>query len=192
MTPIGSRCALIARRTLVRPRRPGRAGASSARRSRRAVEEPEDGMLGGDPAQLLLARVRPDAVEEDPDLGLPLAQVRAQDRRLLALVDDLDGPEWLRAAAEEQAPLPARAEVARPLGVAARRHQIALAFVAEQVYRRAPPLAGAAPAHLEHARAPHAQPKASEPGNGAVDDVLGQPARAPEVTLRLGLHVRPW
>src|SRR5437899_7438610 len=144
MTPIGSRSALIARRTLVRPARSS--GASSTRRSRRAVEEPEDGMLGGDPAQLLLARGGPDAVEEDSDLGLPPAQVRAQDRRLLALVDDLEGPKGLRMAAEAQAPLPARSQVPRPLGVAARRHQIALTFVATQVHQPAPLLTQDAPA----------------------------------------------
>src|SRR5436305_7991755 len=190
MTPVGSRSALIVQRTLMRRRRRGRAGAGPAQRSRRAVEEQEDGMLGSDPAQLLLARARPDAFEEDADLGLPPAQVRAQDRRLLALVDDLDGPEGLRAATETQAPLPARAQVARPLGVAPRGQEIALPFVAEQVDRRAPPLAGAASAHLEHARAPHAQPEPRQRGDGAVEDVLGQPAGAPEVALRLGLHVR--
>ena len=37
--------------------------------------ELEDGMVGRDPSQLVIRRVRTDAVEEHPDLHLPLLQI---------------------------------------------------------------------------------------------------------------------
>src|ERR1700728_586124 len=65
------------------------------------VGEEEHRMLGGDPAEVVLARVGGHAVEEHPDLHLPLAQVGAQDGRLLG-VGQLRGDCLFPPAPDEQ------------------------------------------------------------------------------------------
>src|SRR5438477_3266781 len=99
----------------------------SGKASLRPRAQAKHGMLGSDPAQLLLARVGSDTIEEGAHLGLPAPQVGAQDGGLLRLVGDLDGRERLELATQPQAPLAAHAQVACPLRVAARGDQVALA-----------------------------------------------------------------
>jgi hypothetical protein len=110
------------------------------------------------------------------DLPLPALEVPAQDRWLV-VVGDLGRAERLLAAAEQQAALAAGAEVADPLGVAAGGDQVALTARGEQVDRTAAPLAAAAPAHLEHARAGQADARPRQPGDHAVENVAPEPAR---------------
>src|SRR5579859_5710411 len=121
---MGSRVlALIARERLTL--RAVRSGA--ARRSGRGGTDFEHGMLGRGALELLVGGVGPDAFEEHSHLGLPALQVRAQDRRLLAVVDDLRRAETLRAPPDQQPALAAGAEIAHPLRVAARRYEIPVA-----------------------------------------------------------------
>src|SRR5438270_14091253 len=124
-----------------------------ARRSARAGADAEHGVLRSYALQLLVGGSRADAFEEDAHLDRPALEVRAQDRHLLALVEHLGCAEALRARADQQAALPARAQVAHPLRVPARGDEILLALQAQQVDGRAPRLAARAPAHLQHARA---------------------------------------
>src|SRR6266542_1628027 len=122
--------------------------------------EAEDGMVGGDAAQLLLGGVRSDAAEEDAHLSLPALQVRAQDRWLV-VVGDLRGAKWLAPATEPEAALSTDAEVAAPL-------------------------TAGAPADLEDARAEHADPELCQAGDKAVEDVSCEPAGA--LIMRLFSH----
>src|SRR2546430_14144353 len=99
MTPIGSRFSA----TVIRRARLTAGGARpGGSRSLAAGVEAENRMLGACPAQLLLARVWANAVEESSHLELPAFQVGAQQGRLL-LVAELDGGEALAAPA----PVPA-------------------------------------------------------------------------------------
>src|ERR1039458_2020967 len=114
--------------------------------------DPEHRMIRRDPAELIVRGVRPDTVEECPDLELPLLQIGPQHRRLL-IVGELDRRKWFCPPTDTQAAPTTRAQVLNPLRVAAWRDQIVGAFVAEQVHRGLSPLAGLAALHLEHARA---------------------------------------
>ena len=57
--------------------------------SRRAAREREHRVAGGDGGQLLVGRVRADALEEDADLGLPAPQVGPQDGTFSASVSSV-------------------------------------------------------------------------------------------------------
>jgi hypothetical protein len=64
-------------------------------------------MPGRDGAELIIGRVRPGALEEDPDLGLPPLEVGAQDRYFL-VVGELPAAEALGVLAQPQFARPAR------------------------------------------------------------------------------------
>ena len=167
----GRRHALVG--ALPRPRRVRlRARRGSILTARR---DPKDRMQRRDPAQVLVWRVGADALEERADLPGPLLQVRAQNRRLL-IVGNLGGGELLHPAPLSQAALTARPEVAHPLRLAARRHDVALALEPERVHRRAPPLAALAAAHLEDAGAHEAHAEAGQSRDDRVEDVLREPS----------------
>src|SRR5215218_5335419 len=101
--------------------------------------DPEDRVVGRDPAELVVRRVGSHPVEELPDLPLPAPQVLAQERRLL-VVGQLGGRELLGPAPHQEAALALRPQVAHPLGVPTRRDQVALPLERQQVDRRAPRL----------------------------------------------------
>src|ERR1035438_5668305 len=72
----------------------------------------------GDGADLIVARVRPGALEEDPDLGLPPLEVGAQDRYFL-VVGELSASEALGTLAQPQFAGAGDPQGAHPLGFAA-------------------------------------------------------------------------
>src|SRR5262249_26508924 len=137
--------------------------------------DPEDGMLGRDPKQLLVGGLGADPAEELVDLPLPLLQVGAQQRRSF-LGRHLARLELLGAAAEDEAPAPGDAHVAHPLRLPARCDQIALALEDEQVDRGAAPLPALAPPDFEDARPGEAEPQPHRQVEQWVDDVPGYPA----------------
>ena len=131
-----------------------------------------------DAPQLLVRRVRANALEEDTDLGLPPLQVRPQQPRL-HVVGELGCGERLAAPAEQERALTAaRTEVPHPLGLASRCHKVALAFKGQKVDRHPSRLAARAAAHLEHARAEHAHAEPGEARDDPVEHVAGEPAGA--------------
>ena len=91
----------------------------------------EDRVIRRDPPQLGLGGFGTNAAEEHAHLGLPPGEVGAQDRGLV-VVGDLGGGERLRPPAEPQLTLVRDAQVADPLGLAARRDEILLAVDDEQ------------------------------------------------------------
>src|SRR6478735_6796776 len=134
-------------------------------------------MIGCDPAQFLIRRLRAHAAKERAHLELPFLQVRTKQRRLL-VVGELDRTKRLGAPADTQPSFTAGAKVLDPLRVTARRNQILRALVAQQVDRRLTPLAGLAAFDLEHAGSVHADANARQPGNEPVEDVGRKPARS--------------
>src|SRR3989440_1490991 len=131
-------------------------------------------MVGADPAQLLLGRVGADAAEEDTHFGLPALEVGTQDGRRL-LVDELRRPERLRASSDAQLSFADRPKVPNPWRHAARREEVAIAFVGQEVDRRRPPLAALAAAHAQLPGSPDADPGPSEQRDDWIEDVLGEP-----------------
>src|SRR4051812_40377931 len=123
-----------------------------------------------DSAQILLWRIGADALKERADLPSPLLQVGAEKRELL-VVGELGGGELLSPEALPQAPLTARAQVAHPVCLAPRCHDVPLALVLERIDRRAPPLAALPATHLEHAGARKAHAEASQSRDDWVEDV---------------------
>jgi hypothetical protein len=103
---------------------------------------------GRDGADLIVARVRPGALEEDPDLGLPSLEVGAQDGYLL-VVGELPAAEALGTLAHPQLTGSGDPQVAHPLGFAAGRDEVAAPVVVEQVHRRGTPLAALPAPHRE-------------------------------------------
>src|SRR6266545_4382061 len=150
-----------------------RRGVRPSRSDRR--EDFERGVLARDGTDLLVAGVGPDALEERPDLDLPPLQVRPQHRNLL-LVGELPPAERLRPLADAQFPGAGRPQVAHPLALAARRYEVAVAVMLEQVHRRRPPRPTAAALHRQHARAEQAHAVPGQEGDRAVEDVAGEPA----------------
>jgi hypothetical protein len=101
----------------------------------------EDGVAGRDLAELGLGGLGVHAVEEHADLEPPALEVGAQQRGL-DLVGQLDHAHVFRAAADAQLGLAVRgADVADPLGDAARRDQVPGAIDRQQVDRGAAQLA---------------------------------------------------
>src|SRR5256884_7625589 len=131
-------------------------------------------MVGADPAQLIVGRVGAAAAEEAPRLGLPALEVGTQDGWLL-LVGELRRPERLRASPDMQLSFANRPKVPNPLRHAARRDEVAIAFVGQEVDRRGPPLAALAAAHAQLPGSPDADPGAREQRDDRVEDVLGEP-----------------
>src|SRR5207248_11681391 len=125
------------------------------------------------PQQLVVGGLRTDPAEEHADLGLPSVQVRAQDLDLLS-VRNLDGGEPLPSPAHDQLSMARSTQVAYPLGMAARRDEIALVVVCQQVDRRRPGQPGRAAGDDEDPRSPHRDADAGEPGDHAVEHVLGE------------------
>src|SRR5579875_2693024 len=107
-------------------------GATGSRGMPAGREHLERRVPGGDGPDLVVARVGPDAREEDPDLYPPRPEVGAQHRHLLA-VGELPAAEALRAPAQPQLAGAGGTQVAHPLGLAARRDEVAAAVVAQQV-----------------------------------------------------------
>jgi ATP-dependent exoDNAse (exonuclease V) beta subunit len=141
-----------------------------------AVAQPEDRVAGRDAPQLVIGRIRANALEEDTDLELPPLQVGAQQWRLL-VVDELGRREGLAPAAEEQRSLATRrSEVPHPLRLAAGRYEEAGALERQQVHGRPPGLAARPPAHLEDARAEDADTESRRGRNEPVEHVRGEPA----------------
>src|SRR4029077_8329709 len=152
-----------------------------------AVAQLKDGVAWRDAPQLLVRRVRSDALEEDADLGLPPLQVGPQQPRLLVVVE-LGCGEWIAPPAEQECALTAaRTEVPHPLGLASRRHEVTLAFEGQRVDRHAPRLTARAAAHLEHARAEHTNAEPGEGRDDPVEHVPREPAGT-QVTIRHAAH----
>src|SRR5829696_9362670 len=137
--------------------------------------DPEHRMVRCDPQQLGIRRVRSDPSEELPDLPAPLLQIGPQQGDLLR-VWKLDGRKLLGASTDEQPPGPRRAQVAHPLRVPPRRHQVALPLERHQVHWRPLRLSALAPRHLQHPRPHHAHAHPSQSGHHPVEHVLGEPA----------------
>src|SRR4029453_3658350 len=104
-----------------------------------AARDPKDGVQRRDRAQVVVWRIGTDTLKKGADLPSPFLQVRSEKRHLL-VVGKFGGGELLDPAALPQAALITRSEVAYPLRLAARRHDVPLAFVLERIHRRAPPL----------------------------------------------------
>src|ERR1035441_9086059 len=138
--------------------------------------DPEDRVAGRDLEQPGVGRVGVDPVEEDADLELPAPQVSPQDLRLL-VVGKLGGSEGPDAPADPQLAAALDAQVANPLGVTARRHQIPAAFVRQQVDRRGPPLAAGPAADGQDPAAPDADSGMSQRGDRAVEEAAQSAAR---------------
>src|SRR5947209_8644331 len=133
-------------------------------------------MVRRDAAQVGVARLRTDTAEEDADLGLPPLEVGPQHRNLV-VVRQLHRGERLAAPAQLELAGTGDAQVAHPLGVTARRDEVALAVVGQQVDRSRARYAAGAPAHDEHPRPPHGDPGAGQDGDGTVEDVAREPPR---------------
>ena len=110
----------------------------------RLALDAEDRMVGRDPHEFTGGRVGADASEELADLPLPATEVLAQDRLLLG-VRNLDRPERLASAPEQQIPAPSYAEIANPLRVPARRDEVAIPVKSEQIDGRPPGLSSLRP-----------------------------------------------
>ena len=134
--------------------RPDRAQVRPDRTARRQHQldaarlDLEDGVLRADRAELVVAGVGADTVEEDTDFGLPPLEVGAEDRRLL-VVGELVGLELLDLLADAELAFAGDAEVLHPLRDAARRDQILRVVDREQVHRVRAPLAARATAHAQ-------------------------------------------
>jgi len=88
---------------------------------------------GGNGPELIIARVCPGALEEDPDLGLPPLEIGAEHRDLL-VVSEFPAAEALRVPAHPQFAGAGDAQVTDPLGFAARGDEVTPAVVGEQVH----------------------------------------------------------
>src|SRR6266700_6971942 len=108
-------------------------------------EDAEDGVFGRCALELFVACVRADAFEELADLPFPLPQVRPQDVDLF-VPGDLDHLDWLASRPEPELTFATHADVLHPIRDAARRDEIALAAIFQQVHRRCPPLSTASAA----------------------------------------------
>src|SRR6266702_3171036 len=131
---------------------------------------------GGDGAELLIARVRTGALEEDPDLCLPPLQVSAQDRYLLVLAE-LPAAEALSTPAHPQLAGADGTQVAHPLGFAAGRDEVTAAIVGEQVHRRGTPLPARPALHRQDPGAENADALPGKECHQPVENVTRQPAR---------------
>src|SRR4051794_11312205 len=120
-------------------------------------------MVRGDAADLLVGRAGADSSEEHSYLRLPPTEVGAQDLDLV-VVADLCRAELLRTPSEPEPAFARDPQVAHPLSDAARCDEVAAAVEGEQVDRCGAPLAAGPAAHLEHARAPDAEPRAGGDG----------------------------
>jgi hypothetical protein len=179
---------LLARRVAI-PVCPTRAGAGRCGRRRLGNRLPvdldlEDRMIGRDAAKLLCGCVVPDTPEELAYLPFPLLEVRTQNRFFL-LVRKLTRRESLTSAAEKQIALAGCAQVAHPLSVAARGHEVSGTVERERIHRVVPRPAARTASHLEDARAPDADPEPRHHCNDSVDHVAREPIR-PNVSLRHG------
>ena len=143
---------------------------AEAYRVRLSRGDAEDGVARRDAPQLLAGRVGVDAVEEDPALELPAPQVLAQDLRLGVVIDLCRG-EALGLAAEAEFSLAARgAQVADPLGGAARRDQVALSACRQRVDDGAARLPRRASLDGQQPGAIEADADPGEPGDGVVQE----------------------
>lgn len=97
-------------------------------------------MVGSDPRDLALRRIRPDSAEELAHLPLPALQVGAHDRPLLR-VGKFDSGEMLASPPQQQIALACRTKIANPLRVPAGSDEIPRTLVGQQVDRNAPRLA---------------------------------------------------
>src|SRR5262249_3648449 len=91
-----------------------------------------------DAPQVVVGGARRQTLEEAADLQGPALEVGAQDGRLVC-VAHLDGAEWLAPPTEAQLPAAGGAQVADPVRLPARRHQIAHPVAHEQVHRHDTP-----------------------------------------------------
>src|SRR4030095_6540026 len=124
-------------------------------------DDPEDRVLRRDADEIGLRCVRAHAREELTDFPRPLLEIGAEDRWLLPVGHLLD-VHGLGVPAERDSRRAADTDVAHPLGLPARRDQIALAGEAERVDGGAAPLPGLATLHREHSHALHAQAEPSD------------------------------
>ena len=100
-------------------------------------------MVRSDAAELAVRRLGADTFEEDPDLGLPPTEIGTKDLDLL-VVSEFGRPERFRTATHTQLALASDAEVAHPLSLTTRRHQIPVCLDREQVDRCRSPLSARA------------------------------------------------
>ena len=135
--------------------------------------DPEDGVLGGDAAQIVVGGVCRHAVEEPAHLELPAAEIGAQDVDLV-VITELLGMELLHVPADDELAFTGRPEVAHPFCLAPRRHQVAPVVEGEDVHGVAAPLARLPP-RTRSTREPHTlRPSRVRPGHGGVEDLVGR------------------
>src|SRR6185312_10427244 len=152
-----------------------------------AAEHLERRVPGRDGADLIVARVRPGALEEDPDLGFPSLEVGAQDGYLL-VVGELPAAEGFGVLAHPQLTGSGDPQVAHPLGFAARRDEITVPVVVEQIHRRGTPLAARPALHSQDARTEDADALPGQERHQPVEHVAGEPTGR---TVIVGHAVHP-
>src|SRR6202022_52735 len=123
----------------------------------RGLDYAEDRMIGSGAGQLLIARVRAHAAEENSDLPLPPLEIGAKPRHLLRR---RKRPRCKRLGppTDPQATRRIGAQVLHPLRVPAGCYEVPRALELKGVDRGAAPLAALAPAHLQHPGARDAAP----------------------------------
>src|SRR5215472_11068679 len=129
----------------------------------------EDRVARGDLAQLGVGGLRVHAVKEHADLPAPALEVSAQQPGLV-VVGQLGEPDRLGAATDAQFGLPVRgADVADPLGDAARGNEVAVALEVKQVDGGGAQFPGRPAAHVQYPRAVDADAQPGQPGDGVVE-----------------------
>src|SRR6202158_4409388 len=131
-------------------------------------------MARGDSPEFRFGGLRCDAIEELPRFHLPAPQVLAQDRRL-PVARTLLAPNRLTVPPETQLTPASSAKVPHPLGLSARRHQIARAADLQRIHWRGADLACLRPADPQDATPAHTQSEARQQHDDRVEDVRGQP-----------------
>src|SRR5579864_8248261 len=132
-------------------------------------------VFGCNGPDLVVARVWPGALEEDPDLCLPPSEVGAQHRYLL-IVGELPAAEALRAPPDPQLAGADGAQVTHPLSLPAGCDEVTAAVVGEQVHRRGPPLSARPALHRQDPRAENADALPGKEGHQLVEHVAREPA----------------
>jgi len=131
-------------------------------------------VLPGDGRELVVAPVGADTFEELPDLEAPAPQVGPQHGDLSGRIVDLGQGDALDPPPDPELRCACRPNVAYPLGVAARRDEVAGAVELEDVDHRRADLSAPAASHLQLARSPDADAHADETAHRGVHDSAGE------------------
>ncbi len=129
---------------------------------RRRRGDPEDGVLGRDAPQLVVGRVGRDAVEESVRLRTSSGGDRPASTATLSSSPISSALNFSTRLTDDELAFARDAEVAHPLGLAPRGHQVAPVVEGEDVHGIAAPLAGLPASDPQHPRAPHAHAQARQ------------------------------